>query len=94
MTWKLQESHFEVGDLVYQLNAVSKKGECKKLKPIWIGPLVVTEVISPVLYRVKDHCHEFILHHDHLKLCQDRVIPMWVWQLHHKVIDLRHYNSL
>ena len=76
------------GDLVYQLNTVSKKGECKKLKPIWIGPLVVTEVISPVLYCVKDHHRKFILHHDHLKLCQDRVIPMWVQQLHHKVIDL------
>ena len=24
-----------MGDLVYWLNAVSKKGECKKLKPIW-----------------------------------------------------------
>ena len=77
-----------MGDLVYQLNAVSKKGECKKLKPIWIGPLVVTEVISPVLYRLKDRCHEFVLHHDRLKLCQDQVIPMWVQQLHHKVIDL------
>ena len=85
---KLQESHFEVGDLVYQLNTVSKKGECKKLKPIWIGPLVVTEVISPVLYHVKDHHCKFVLHHDRLKLCQDQVIPMWVWQLHHKVIDL------
>ena len=85
---KLQESHFEVGDLVYRLNAVSKKGECKKLKPIWIGPLVVTEVISPVLYHVKDRRCKFILHHDHLKLCQDQVIPMWVCQLHHKVIDL------
>ena len=76
------------GDLVYQLNAVSKKGECKKLKPIWIGPLVITEVISPVLYHVKDHRCEFVLHHDHLKLCQDQVIPMWVQQLCHKVIDL------
>ena len=85
---KLQESHFEVGDLVYRLNAVSKKGECKKLKPIWIGPLVVTEVISPVLYRVKDCHREFVLHHDRLKLCQDRVIPMWVQHLCHKVIDL------
>ena len=51
-------------------------------------PCIVTEVISPVLYRVKDHRREFVLHHDHLKLCQDRVIPMWVQQLHHKVIDL------
>ena len=37
---------------------------------------------------MKGHHREFVLHHDHLKLCQDQVIPMWVWQLHHKVIDL------
>ena len=39
---KLQQAHFKVGDFVYKLNAVNKKGKCKKLKPIWVGPLVVT----------------------------------------------------
>ena len=85
---KLQQAHFEVGDFVYKLNAVNKKGECKKLKPIWIGPLVVTQVISPVLYHVQDRHHEHVLHHDWLKLCEDCVVPMWLCQLRHKVVDL------
>ena len=85
---KLQQAHFKVGDFVYKLNAVNKKGECKKLKPIWIGPLVVTQVISPVLYHVRDRCHEHVLHHDQLKLCEDHVVPMWLHQLRHKIVDL------
>ena len=51
---KLQQKHFVLGDFVYKLNVINKKGECKKLKPIWIGPLLVTQVLSPVLYKVKD----------------------------------------
>ena len=70
------------------MNAVSKKGECKKLKPIWIGPLLVIEVVTPVLYKVKDHCREYILHHDKIKLCEDHAIPMWLWQLRHRIMDL------
>ena len=31
---KLQETHYEVGDFVYQLNGASKSGESKKLKPV------------------------------------------------------------
>ena len=53
---KLQQKHFDVGDFVYKLNVVNKDGQCKKLKPIWIGPLLVTQVLSPVLYNVKDRC--------------------------------------
>ena len=85
---KLQQAHFEVGNFVYKLNAVNKKGKCKKLKPIWVGPLVVTQVISPVLYCVRDRCCEHVLHHDQLKLCEDHVVPMWLCQLRHKIVDL------
>ena len=76
------------------MNAVSKKGECKRLKPIWIGPLLVIEVVTPVLYKVKDHHSEYILHHDRIKLCEDHAIPcyhlamMWLQQLRHRIMDL------
>ena len=49
---KLQEYHYEVGDFVFRCNKASKVGSSKKLNPIWVGPLLVTEVINPVLYRV------------------------------------------
>ena len=71
---KLEENHYEVGDFVYLLNGATKLGESKKLKPIWIGPLVVTTVINPVLFHVKDHKKEYVLHHDR----EDRVVPLWL----------------
>ena len=75
---KLEENHYEVGYFVYRLNGATKLGESKKLKPMWIGPLVVTAVINPVLFCVKDRKKEYVLHHDCLKPCEDRVVPLWL----------------
>ena len=85
---KLQQNQFDVSDFVYKMNAVSRKGECKKLKPIWIGPLLVVEVVTPVLYKVKDRRREYILHHERIKLCENRAILMWLQQLRHRIMDL------
>ena len=85
---KLQETHYEVGDFVYWLNGASKTGESKKLKPVWVGPLVVIDVLNPVLFRVKDRKKEYVLHHDHLKQCEDHHIPLWLHKLHHRLLDL------
>ena len=85
---KLQQNRFDDGDFVYKINAVSKKGECKKLEPIWSRPLLVVEVVTPVLYKVKDRHREYILHHDRIKLCEDCAIPMWLRQLRHQIMDL------
>ena len=84
----MQESHYEIGDFVYHLNSASKTGESKKLKPVWIGPLVVIDVINLVLFWVKDHKKEYVLHHDCLKRCEDRSIPFWLRKLRHNLLDL------
>ena len=85
---RLEENHYEVGDFVYRLNGASKVGESKKLKPVWLGPLVVTAVINPVLFHVKDRKNEYVLHHDRLKPCEDRVIPLWLCRMRHNMLDL------
>ena len=85
---KLHQNHYDVGDLVYGINQVTKKGECRKLKAIWVGPLIITEVITPVLFRVRARKKEQVLHHDKLKLCEDRAIPMWMRRLRHQILDL------
>ena len=85
---KLQETHYEVGDFVYQLNGASKTGESKKLKPVWVGPLVVIDVLNPVLFRVKDCKKEYVLHHNHLKVCEDCHIPLWLRKLCYSLLDL------
>ena len=49
--------------------------------------MIVTEVITPVLLRVRSR-KEQVLHHDKLKICEDRAIPMWMRRLWHQILDL------
>lgn len=67
---------YEVGDLVYELNSATKIGQSSKLHPVWKGPLLVTAVKSPVLYEVSDRRRARVVHHDRLKVCHDREVPL------------------
>ena len=69
---------FDVGDLVYQKNSSVKLGQSRKLCPLFTGPYVVTRVLSPYLFEVQGQKKSLVLHHDRLRLCEDRVIPFWV----------------
>ena len=77
-----------MGDVIYKLNAGSKAGESRKLKPVWIGPFVVIKVLSPALFRMKDRKGEYVMHHDRMKLCEDHGLPMWLKRLGHTVLEL------
>ena len=46
------------------------------------------EVITPVLLLVRSRKKEQVLHHDKLKICDDRAIPMWMRRLRHQILDL------
>jgi transposase InsO family protein/predicted aspartyl protease len=85
---KLRQHVFQIGDLVYRLDSASSPGESRKLKPVYIGPLIVSEVLSPLLYRVEGRRRTQILHHDRLRVCEDRVIPMWVRRKRHEILNL------
>ncbi len=85
---KTHQCSFDRGDLVYKLDTSTKKGESKKLKPVWIGPFVVTEVVSPVLYRIEGHRKASVVHHDQIKICNDRVVPFWIRRKRHYLLDL------
>jgi hypothetical protein len=75
---KAKHRAFEIGDLVYEINSATKVnvGQSTKLQPIWKGPLLVTKVLSTVLYEVRDRRHSRIVHQDRLKICVDREIPL------------------
>ena len=75
---KLQVNTYNVGDLVYVLNSAKRIGVSPKLQFIWKGPYVVSKVISPILYEITDRKRISVLHHDRLKICNDRNIPLWV----------------
>ncbi len=74
---RVYEKTFEVGDLVYKLGITRKTG-AQALMPVWKGPFLVVES-NPPTYQLKDHRSKLQrVHHDRLKRCQDRNIPIWI----------------
>ena len=84
---QLREHRYHLGDLVYRLNSASKIGQSSKLNAPWDGPLLVVEVISPVLYRVSGRKRDQVIHHDRLKPCPDREIPLWIRRKRHVLLS-------
>ena len=86
---RLYQTRFGYGDLVYKIDDTTKVGHSKKLRPVWIGPYIVKRVKSPVLYEVIGRRGKvFVLHHDKLKLCEDRAIPLWVRRKRHRMLNM------
>jgi hypothetical protein len=82
---KVYQNTFNEGDLVYALDTSRQAGVGSKLKPIWRGPCLVEKVLSPVLYRLRDRKRSQVLHHDRIKPCRDRQVPMWLRRLRHQL---------
>ena len=82
----LHERSYEKGDLVYQRNEAGQVGQSRKLQPIFVGPALVTQVLSPVLFRVENRNRSYVLHHDRLIPCKDRVIPLWIRRKRHDLL--------
>ena len=74
----IRERKFDGGDLVYTRNLGTIVGQNKKLLPQLKGPFLVTEVISPLLYRVVGRKRGYVNQHDKLSICDDRDIPLWL----------------
>ena len=45
----------------------------------------MTQVISSVLYRIANRKRSMVAHHDSLKLCSDRVLPIWLLRKRHEL---------
>ncbi len=83
----LKEQQFDRGDMVYKLDTTTKIGITSKLKPVYEGPYLVTEVLSPILFRIAGRKSSHVIHHDRLRICTDRVIPMWMRRKRHKFLE-------
>ena len=64
--------------MVYLLDSARKIGQSSKLQQIWKGPLLVTKVLTPILFEVTGRKKPVVIHHDRLKPCCDRNIPIWL----------------
>jgi hypothetical protein len=64
------EQQFHVGNLVWFLNKIRKKGVSPKLQPKWRGPCVVVRMFSDVLSEIQLSARKTVtVHTDMLKPC-------------------------
>ena len=84
---KVYPKKFNVSELVYAKNSSVSKSQSRKLSPLFTGLYIVTEVLSPYLYRVQDQRKVLVFHHDRIKLCDDRVIPFWALRKRHALLQ-------
>ena len=78
---------FDVGDLMYQRNVTVKLGQSRKLNPLFKGPYLITKVLAPNLYEVQDRKKTLVLHHDHLKVCEECAVPFRVRRKRHQLFQ-------
>lgn len=90
---KLHMRQFEIGDAVYILNAVTTKGQSRKLGPPWKGPAVVEARISPYLYRIRLQRGSVTTNHDRMKLCKITHLPAWVKKVQRQVKSSEHSDQ-
>ena len=83
----LRNVDFDVGDLVYTINTSTPVGKSHKLQPILKGPFVIVKALTPFLYVARDHKKAQVFHHDRLRLCEDREVPLWVHRVRKGVLD-------
>ena len=81
---RLEERKYSVDDAVYRFNRSIVLEQSKKLQPIWSGPWIV---ISSVLYRIANRKRSMVAHHDSLKLCSDRDLPIWLLRKRHELTE-------
>ena len=78
----------QTGDLVYMLNSVSRKGVSRKLQPVYLGPLLIVNKLSSSLFVVVGpRGRRQVVHHDRLRPCSDRNIPLWARRERRKMSD-------
>ncbi|XP_071086634.1 histone lysine demethylase PHF8-like [Haliotis cracherodii] len=53
-------------------------GKCKKLCPVWKGPYLIVRKRTANLFVVQGPRKEKTEHHDRIKPCRDRDLPIWL----------------
>jgi hypothetical protein len=85
---KVHADYFETGDLVYLLDSAARKGQSRKLQPVYTGPFLVVKKCSDCLYVITNsRGRRQVLHHDRLRRCADSNIPFWARRERRKLFE-------
>lgn len=70
---------YKVGDAVWYYNPKRKVGFNPKLQRPWKGPMIVTECLNDILFRIKSgpRANPFVVHHDKLRPYLGEDKPTW-----------------
>jgi hypothetical protein len=85
----VREDHYDTGDLVYLLNSATTKGVSRKLQAVYTGPFLVLKRISDggLYLIVNSRGRKQVIHHDRMKRCSDRNIPLWARRERLRVLE-------
>lgn len=83
---KASELKYKVGDAVLRRESTTKKG-AKALSSPWVGPFIVVDTHPPV-YTLQSKRKTFTVHHDLLKPCKSKTLPIWLRQRQNNILDL------
>ena len=79
---------FQKGEAVYILDKSIQKGLSPKLRSIWSGPCLVTEVLTPYLYRIQiNNRSTKVVNHDRFKKCWDKNLPPWLLKRQTEIVS-------
>ncbi|CAC5355042.1 unnamed protein product [Mytilus coruscus] len=85
---RISQNQFCKGSLVYKFNNIFKK-----LNERWSGPFVLVDVLSPVLYKIKNRYKSETVHYDKLKKYQSDDVPAWAVAVQKGIKMSEIYNS-
>ena len=90
---KVREQRYQLGDMVYKLDSTTQVGVTAKLKPVYDGPYLIIQVISSLLYRIAGRRRTQVLHHDRLRPCIDREVPLWIRRKRHQLLSIANLHD-
>jgi len=85
---------YSPGDLVLVFRSHNIVGKSRKLCPIWDGPFLVEDVLSPLLVKVKKRRRSSVIHHDHVKPYKGLAIPHWLRRIRDRILANEESPSL
>lgn len=73
---RIAQNNFSKGSLVLKFNELAQKFQDR-----WSGPFVIEDVLSPVLYKVRNRRKSQIIHHDKMRPYHGDDVPAWIRNL-------------
>jgi hypothetical protein len=74
---------YRTGDVVWLLNEKLGENECQKFKPAYVGPCIVTEVYSELVFRIQIDARgeSRVVNHNKLLPYQGDNPPKWIQKI-------------